>query len=136
MNIFDAIEDKDIEFVKQYIAADNDINVVDEDGASCLLYSIRFNCKKIAKLLLEAGINIDIKDKYGKNALYYAKFFDNKDIVELLTPKSLPKVNTAEELRKKQIEKLGKLMSKSSNLDFTTKVIHGYLELIEILKNQ
>jgi ankyrin repeat protein len=62
-----------------------DINAVDINGRTPLMYAVRYQWPAAVRLLLERGANGKLKDKSGLTALDLAKQFGNKEIINRLT---------------------------------------------------
>ena len=81
-----AIEDNKIEFVKLMIEQGADLNIVtaDHSGFPLIHIAMRRNNKKMALLLLEAGIDPNQKDIRGNTALQMAAERGWEDFVQIL----------------------------------------------------
>ena len=64
-----------------------DVNQVNFNGASALIFAVTFGQNEIAKKLIEAGADLNIKDHNGKTALDHAILQENKEMIELLSIK-------------------------------------------------
>ncbi len=62
------------------------INHQDKNGYSALHFVAQENCKNVAEILLNNGIDVELEDFYGNTALWTAVFNakGNNEIVELL----------------------------------------------------
>jgi ankyrin repeat protein len=61
-----------------------DINAVDSNGRTPLLYAVRYQWPAAVRLLLERGANVNARDKDGMTALDMTKQFFNLEIIRLL----------------------------------------------------
>ena len=61
-----------------------DINTQDEDGNTFLILCVKQNLEKLAKILLERGINPNIQNKEGNSALHYALSGKNFKMADIL----------------------------------------------------
>jgi hypothetical protein len=61
-----------------------DINAVDSNGRTPLMYAARYNQPTAVRLLLEHGANVKALDKSGMTALDLAKQFNSKEVIGLL----------------------------------------------------
>jgi len=62
-----------------------DINYIDENGDSFMIYATKISCSPgIEKTLIKKGIDINIRNKKNKSALYYAIRRRNNDLINLL----------------------------------------------------
>lgn len=104
INLFDAIEQKDISVVQQYIAIglddiylppiypddwsfpENTLPGYPFAGASPLHFAVVVGDEKILQLLIDNGINLEIKAKVQPNGtpLHWASYFGKKNMTELL----------------------------------------------------
>lgn len=69
------------------IQAGANINAIDEDGRTALMYASMNGHMTIIIDLLGSNASVDIKDRHGKTALSLARDGDKKEIVELLKSK-------------------------------------------------
>ncbi len=84
-DIFDAIEDNDINRVKQLIAQGVDVNAAHEvHGNTLLIISILQNNIDIIELLINKGADVNIENRHGETPLLLAVYEEDIDIVELL----------------------------------------------------
>ena len=89
ISIHDAAVDRNIEAVKQHLAAGTDVNAKGDDGWTPLLYAAAYGHKGIVELLIAAGADVNAKivtpmnpwDVDGETPLHYAA---NKETAELL----------------------------------------------------
>lgn len=62
-----------------------DVNVIDNDGNSALIFAVAYGQIDVTKKLIEKGAELDIKDSQGNTPLEIAKLNNNEDIIQLLT---------------------------------------------------
>ena len=74
-------ETKMVELLLEYNA---DINLLDENGESSIIYAIRNNKTETVKILIDRNANINYKTKDKINPLYVATKKKNSEIIELL----------------------------------------------------
>jgi ankyrin repeat protein len=67
-----------------FLAKGADINAVDKDGNTALIWSCLQKRIKSVKFLLDRGANTEARDKDGKTALIQAAWADHAEILELL----------------------------------------------------
>jgi ankyrin repeat protein len=79
-----AVMSGNVLITKKLIEKKADLNQIDSDGKTALIYAVFFNKNDIAKLLIEAGANKSIKDSEGKTALDFANFNKNTELIILL----------------------------------------------------
>ena len=88
MNVLkDLIKKREIYLFMEYVNSHSreiDLNYQDEDGNTFLIIAIKHGLFKLAKFLLEKGINIDIQNKEGNSALHYALSSKNFLLADLL----------------------------------------------------
>jgi ankyrin repeat protein len=84
-NIFDAIDENNLELVKRLIEHDGvDINIREDDGKTPLIYACcNDDCEEIAKYLVEHGADVNARDDHGTTALMPASY-SNLDMVKYL----------------------------------------------------
>ncbi|MGZ9675956.1 ankyrin repeat domain-containing protein [Flavobacterium sp. GNP001] len=70
--------------VEKLIALKANLNEVDAQGKTALIYATFFNKNEIAKMLIKAGANLNIKDSDGKSAQDFANFNKNTELIILL----------------------------------------------------
>ncbi|WP_297204616.1 ankyrin repeat domain-containing protein [uncultured Brachyspira sp.] len=92
--LYDAIDNNDIEYIKELITNNIDLNVRLPDnydnnlsGATPLLYSIYKNNLDITRLLIENGANLNIKDFKTWNSIMYAAAFSDINTLSLIVEK-------------------------------------------------
>ena len=82
-NIFDAVQSNDLEQLKAFLKNHN-IDQVDKNGRTALIYASKKGHIEIAKLLIENRAKLDITDNKGCSALFYAVYYDYEAIVKSL----------------------------------------------------
>ncbi|XP_059142083.1 uncharacterized protein LOC131929753 [Physella acuta] len=63
-----------------------DINIVNKNGWSALMYAARSGAKETVELLMESGCDVLAVNKEGDNALAIASKYGNEEIVQYLSP--------------------------------------------------
>ena len=95
-SIYEAIDNDDIEYVKEVISTNDNFNIdakLPDDyennlgGASLLLYSIYKNSRYVTEYLIENGANLKIKDFKNWNSIMYAAAYSDLYIISLLIDK-------------------------------------------------
>ncbi len=84
MPLFEAIENHDLEFVRQYLLQGGDPNVPDENGSSPLHEAVYQGDEEITRLLIAHGADIHQTDDYGNTALHVAALQGFQDQASLL----------------------------------------------------
>lgn len=85
MDIHSAVMSGNIEVVKQYIKEGKNLNLKDNfSGSTPLNTAVVFGKTKIAKLLIDAGVDLSIKNNDGSTPLHTAAFFGRIEIVQML----------------------------------------------------
>ena len=79
--LFDAAGNGDISFIKSY---KGDINVVDKNGATALIFAAANDQTEAVKALIDAGANVNAADSSGRTALMRAASFGNTNEIKLL----------------------------------------------------
>lgn len=79
-----AVQGGDYELVRLLLEKGANIEIVDKDGRTALMFAVKSGQSQVVKLLLDAGANIDTTDVNGLSALRMAKANYSEDIVELL----------------------------------------------------
>ena len=67
--LFDAVENNDIDGVKEALSLGADVNAVDDYGNTALISACMWGYTNIVELLLEYGADINIKNNKGLTAL-------------------------------------------------------------------
>jgi len=84
LDIFKAVENSNIEFVKKYIEEGGAVNVKDNSGDTILHIAVDNNNLEMVKFLLENGANANTEDEWSGTPLHYAINDNSIEIVELL----------------------------------------------------
>ena len=83
--IHEAVIRGDLKAIQDHIAADSDLNELDNISQSTpLMTAATFGHSDIAKALIEAGANLNVKNNDGSTALISAAFFCRSEIVQTL----------------------------------------------------
>jgi ankyrin repeat protein len=82
-NIFEIVEQNNIDDLKAYIKSGGNVNIQNEDGDTALTEVSEGNIE-IVKLLIESGADVHLKNKWGYTALDYAKIYNHTKIIDLL----------------------------------------------------
>jgi ankyrin repeat protein len=94
LDLQDAITRNDLTVVEDILDRLKDINEVDSDGWTILMYAVMTsNNIEIVKAILKKNPNLSIKTPTRQTALGFAKLFTKKEIVELLESYSSKPVN-------------------------------------------
>jgi len=80
----------EIGFVKLLLENGANLNAVDKDGRSALMYACESGQTETARLLIESGAGLSARDHEGLDAMAIATKHDHKDIVKLLAAKGTP----------------------------------------------
>ena len=79
-----AINSGSKQYVPALIKAGANLDLIDEQGRTALIWSVLNEEEKICEQLLKAGAKPEIKDKKRKTALHYAKKYQLQEIIDLL----------------------------------------------------
>lgn len=83
--IHDAVQAKNINVVRQLLAADSSlVSLADETGMTALHYAARSGETGLVQVLLDAGAIVDARDSREFTPIFWAAFFNHKEVVELL----------------------------------------------------
>ncbi len=82
-----AIEEKNIDKVKEAIAKGDDVNAKDKYGNPVWTYAIRTENKEIMQALIDAKVDLEAQNKDGKTALMAAIFNSHNDMAKFLIEK-------------------------------------------------
>lgn len=85
MKLYELVEkNEDFEKIKRIAGITKDINEVDENGWSALMFAINNNETKIVDILIDEGADVNIEDKDGNTPLKLARENGNRKIITLL----------------------------------------------------
>lgn len=86
-NIFQYIQEGDINSIEKYSQVNNDINDKEQGNGNTLLnWAVLYDQPDIVKLLLEKGADINIHNKKWEKPYYVAVLYKRKEIIPLLEP--------------------------------------------------
>uniref|UniRef100_A0ACD5ZH97 Uncharacterized protein n=1 Tax=Avena sativa TaxID=4498 RepID=A0ACD5ZH97_AVESA len=88
--IHDPIPSKSLLCMKLLIKAGADVNFVDANGFSTVIYTVQHGLPALVKCLLHAGANPNIPDEFGRTPIEYAASYGRRDMVEVLFPSTSP----------------------------------------------
>ena len=86
--LIEAVENNNIDKLKEFINNKVDINYQTEKGDTALILASYYGNIEIVKLLIKAGANKDITDRWGFTAIDYAIDKNYKQIIKLLKNKN------------------------------------------------
>ena len=81
ISIYDAVEDGNIEVVKQHLAAGTDVNSKDKDGWTSLHEAASEGHNKIVELLIAKGADVNVKNDDGETPLDAAANPETADLL-------------------------------------------------------
>lgn len=81
---FEAVKNDDIDSLKLYSQDLKDLNFVDKEGNTLLIYSIIMNSKDAFYFLISNKIDINARNIYGATALHTAVITNNREFVSAL----------------------------------------------------
>ncbi len=81
ISIYDAVEDGNIEVVKQHLAAGTDVNSKDKDGWTPLHEAASEGHNKIVELLVAKGADVNAKDDDGETPVDAAANPETADLL-------------------------------------------------------
>jgi ankyrin repeat protein len=84
VDIFKAARTGNIEVVKQYLAAGEDVNAKDNFGRTPFHLAAFYGRKELVELLIDNGADVNAKDNFGRTPFHLAAFYGRKELVELL----------------------------------------------------
>ena len=82
--LFKAVILNEIKEVKRLIEAGANVNVVDKDGETALLWASFWRCSNVVKILIEAGADVNAVDNFRYTALHFASLWGRREIVKML----------------------------------------------------
>ena len=88
ISIYDAVEDGNIEVVKQHLAAGTDVNSKDKDGWTPLHEAASEGHNKIVELLVAKGADVNAKDDDGETPVDAAASPETTDFLRKLGGKT------------------------------------------------
>ena len=88
ISIYDAVEDGNIEVVKQHLAAGTDVNSKDKDGWTPLHEAASEGHNKIVELLVAKGADVNSKDDDGETPVDAAANPETTDFLRKLGGKT------------------------------------------------
>lgn len=94
--IHDPVPSKSLRCMKLLIKAGADVNFVDSNGFTTVIYAAKLGSPAHMKCLLDAGANPNIPDEFGRMQIEYAAYYGKRDMVEMLFPSTSPISTLAE----------------------------------------
>ncbi|KAM0909683.1 hypothetical protein ACQ4PT_014663 [Festuca glaucescens] len=88
--IQDPVPSKSLRCMKLLIKAGADVNFVDSNGFTTVIYAAKLGSPALMKCLLDAGANPNIPDEFGRMPIEYAAYYGKRDMVEMLFPSTSP----------------------------------------------
>lgn len=82
MNIFKAIDNRDINTIKEIISTTKDINTKNNEGQTPLIYATYKADNEIAFILIDAGANVNTQDNILNSPFLYAGAEGNLNLVK------------------------------------------------------
>lgn len=79
-----AAEKGHFQIVRNLIQHGADVNAVNNEGTSALMFAARFNHQELAKLLMQNGISTTLMDQDGKTAIDYMRVHSKVDSMQQL----------------------------------------------------
>ena len=83
-DIWEATKQGDVDAVKQFIVAGEDVNAKDNNGVSPLHYAAYYGEKEVAELLIANGVDVNAKNLTDNTPLDWANTFNKTKIAALL----------------------------------------------------
>ena len=83
-DIWEATKQGDVDAVKQFIVAGEDVNAKDNNGVSPLHYAAYYGEKEVAELLIAKGADVNAKDVNDETPLNWAEEGKHIEITDLL----------------------------------------------------
>jgi ankyrin repeat protein len=95
--LFDAIEDNDIETVKELIKQGMDLNIINEEGKPAIILAVELKRRRIAEIMLDTdNINVDVRDETGTSLFMWICKNVELDLFERVINKGV-QINDANE---------------------------------------
>lgn len=121
--LFDAVKSRSVDKVKQLIADGANVNIIDQDGWTPLMFA-SYCTLEMVQVLLAAGAIVDVKSKVGQTALSLAqsnRTSDKNAIIELLQQYENGNVQSAQEQAKNTVyTEINQAQAASVNTSQTT----------------
>ena len=118
MELFEIIEEGDLNEIESSIKNGCDINATDDNNNTALMSAICFK-PEVVELLLDSGANVNMKNYLGWTALMMASDYGYKEVVKLLID------NNADISKKNSAGKTALTLAKENR----------HNDIVEILKN-
>jgi|TARA_B100001964_G_scaffold10269_1_gene11008 cytohesin len=83
-DIWEATKQGDVDAVKQFIVAGEDVNAKDNNGVSPLHYAAYYGEKEVAELLIAKGADVNAKDEDAETPLDNAIMRKHPETADLL----------------------------------------------------
>ena len=84
VDILNAVTFGNIGKVQDYINANKDVNALDNEKNTLLMFAAKKGWYKIAEMLIENGANVKLKNQDGTTALHFATHGNYHKMVNLL----------------------------------------------------
>ena len=84
MPIFEALYNKDLHFVREFIEKGGTPDLTNENGSSLLHEAIHIGDLEMVKYLLSKGASVNTLDGYGNTPMHVACIFGNKEVAKEL----------------------------------------------------
>ena len=84
ISIHEAVNNGNVEAVKQHLAAGADVNAKDDSNITPLLWAINNSHEEIVELLISKGADVNFKDIAGQTPLDWAESGKFTEIADLL----------------------------------------------------
>jgi len=114
----------DVTILNVLLAHEADVNMLDRNGCTPLIYAVKFNNPEVVWLLLEAGASASfkVKDKYGKSALDYMQLDSSP---QRTYPSSDVEFAAKVEARKKKALAIQYFLSKAGGVKMSSLIDYG-----------
>jgi ankyrin repeat protein len=76
MDFIEAAKKGDVPLIIELINKGADIDALDKDGNTALMYAVRNNYVWLAKILIKAGIDVNAQDAVGRTALMWTTLYN------------------------------------------------------------